>query len=141
MDQIEGTIWKNNCDRYEVDGHVFSCRSPIQVYHEKSGQWLVGRVEHAHSIGGYYFYSEYREIPSFPLAEGMMIRVGFPKGHVAPWMVAQIIEDVRFDLIEALREKNKHPDRYKKEAEEAYRSLGRFLGEIEKLPYFDGIGD
>lgn len=138
MEQIEGTLWKNNFGRYEVEDHEFTCNSPIQIFHSESGYWLVGRVEHAPKLSGYYFFSEYPDIPSFPLWEGMRVRVGFPKDHVAPWMITNCVEEVRRNLVEALREKDKYPNHYKKEVEEAYKNLGRFLSEIEKLPCFDG---
>lgn len=139
MDQIEGTLHKNANGRYELDDHEFTSGSSIQIYHQESGYWLFGRVEHAAKLSGYYFFSDYPHIPSFPLWEGMRVRVGdYPRDHVTVRAVFEVVDGVRSSLVEALFEKNTYPNHYKKEAEEAYKSLGRFLVEIEKLPYFDG---
>lgn len=137
MNQIVGTLCKNKFDKYEIGDYQFSCGSSIQIFHQDSGYWLTGRVEHATELGGYYFYSDYPDIPSFPLREGMRVRVGYPEDHVAPWMMTKFLEYMGYSLIDALREKNEYPDHYKKEVKEAYKSLDRFLSEVDKLPFFD----
>lgn len=141
MEQIVGTLRKDANGRFEVGSHEFTSGSSIQIFHKKSGYWLVGTVRHSVESGGEYFESDYPGIPSFPLKTGMRARVSTQIDHVATWMLDYITNDVRWKLRDALEEKNIYPRRYKKKVKEVYESLGGFLNGIEKLPYFNGIGE
>lgn len=137
MDQRSGELSKNSFNRFEVGGRELTCGSLIHIYHKESGYWLVGHVEHSRSMG-YYFFSEYPDIPSFSLEGGMLARQGFPNDHMASWMVELFMEGIRLTIDEGLRDRIKYPDIYKERMGQAHSRFNSLLSEIENLPYFNG---
>lgn len=136
-DQIEGTLYKNKYDRYELDNHEFTSGSSIQVYYPESGFWLVGRVEHSRKMGGYYFYSDYPDLPSFPLKEGMRARVGFSRDHFSPWMIRAVLDRIGSDILDAARDKVSYPGNYREEVKKACKRLEEFLKDTESVPFLN----
>jgi hypothetical protein len=73
----EGRIFLRASGRYVMDttGIEFTCGRAIEVYipGDPDRGWHLGRVEHDHRYGGYYFYSETGD--HHPLQDGMLAAV------------------------------------------------------------------
>ena len=73
--RTEGRIFLQDNGRYVMDttGIEFTCGRPIEIYipGDLDGDWHIGRVEHAHRYGGYYFYSATGD--HCPLHDGMRV--------------------------------------------------------------------
>lgn len=75
--RTEGRIFIQPNGRYVMDttGIEFTSGRPIEVYNPGGPDrgWHLGRVEHAHRYGGYYFYSDTGD--HCPLQDGMLVAV------------------------------------------------------------------
>jgi hypothetical protein len=75
--RTEGRIYLQDSGRYVMDatGIEFTCGWPIEVYIPDGPDrgWHIGRVEHAHRYGGYYFFNDTGD--HCPLQDGMRVAV------------------------------------------------------------------
>lgn len=73
----EGRIFLQDNGRYVMDttGTEFTCGRAVEVYIPSGPDrgWHLGRVEHAHRYGGYYFYNDTGD--HCPLQDGMLAAV------------------------------------------------------------------
>ncbi len=131
VDKIEGVLKKNSINRFEIPEYEFTCGSTIQILHSSGKYWLVGRVEA--DSRGYYFFSEYYDLPHFHLETGMKVRVGYEPDHIARWMVRLAFFEMGDEISEYLPEKNQ----YKLKLNNARKKFDKLMVDLENLPCFE----